>query len=133
MKLSQEVARPAFSVPDSPLISYGRPFPELCRKYADETFKALKIYVLISRTLANKTPALKQLQEALGDKIVGTRIGMTPHTLFSECLEVVHECRRLEADFMITVGGSSLTDAAKLAAFVSLSSLHRSIVLIVFG
>lgn len=118
MTTAQEVSRPAFPLVDGPTVSYGRPFPELCRKYVDEVYKVSRVYVIVSRTLANKTPALKQLQDALGEKIVGTRVGMTPHTLFSECLEVVKDCRKLDADFVITLGGSSLTDAAKLVCFV---------------
>jgi alcohol dehydrogenase class IV len=33
-------------------------------------------------------------------------------------LEVVEECRRVKADLLITIGGGSLTDAAKLVALV---------------
>ena len=125
MSNPQEVSRPAFALPGSPTVSYGLPFAELCRKYVAETYNVSRVFVLVSRTLANKTPALKQLQDALGERIIGTRVGMTPHTLFSECLEVLHECRKLNADFMITLGGSSLTDAAKLIAFVSLYSQNQ--------
>jgi alcohol dehydrogenase class IV len=124
---SHEKHRPAFSDSDVPIIAYGRPFPEICRKYVDEDFKASRIYVLTSRTLANKTPAVKQLQEALGEKIVGVRIGMKPHTFIGEVLEVVQECRRLDADCIITLGAGSLTDAAKLAAFVSIFGLRNTI------
>ena len=119
MTTSGEVSRKAFENFESPLIAYGRSFPEICRKYVEQTFKVSRTYVLVGRTLANQTPALKQLQEALGDKIVGTRVGMTPHTLFSECLQVIHECRRLDADFIIVLGAGSLADAGKLVAFVS--------------
>ena len=119
MTTSREVSRKAFEDFEFPLIAYGRPFPEICRKYVEETFQVSRIYVLVGRTLANQTPALKQLQEALGEKIVGTRVGMTPHTLFSECLEVIYECRRLDADFIIVLGAGSLADAGKLLAFVS--------------
>ena len=119
MSTVQEVSRPAFPLPDAPLVSYGRPFAELCRKHVGETFKVSRIYVLVSRTLASETPALEQLQDALGEKIVGIRYGMKPHTLFSECYEVIEECRRLDADFIIVLGAGSLTDAAKLVAFVS--------------
>ena len=130
MSASQETTRPALPIPDSPLISYGLPFTELCRKHVEETYKVSRVYVLVSRTLANKTPALKQLQDTLGDKIVGTRIGMTPHTLFSECYGVVEECRRLDADFIITLGAGSLTDAAKLIAFVSLLQVRARYLLL---
>ena len=37
---------------------------------------------------------------------------------WSEVLEVADECRRVNADLLITIGGGSLTDAAKLVALV---------------
>lgn len=57
--------------------------------------------------------------EKLGAKLVGIRVGMQPHTLFVEVLEVVDRCRALNVDLIITVGGGTLADAAKLASFVS--------------
>ena len=43
---------------------------------------------------------------------------MTPHTLWSEILEITRDARRLEVDLIVTLGGGSLTDAAKVVAMV---------------
>lgn len=118
MTSATETIRSAFSDQEFPQLSYGRPFPETCRKHIDEEFKASRVYILTSRTLANKTDALQRLKDALGEKVAGVRVGMTPHTMISEVLEVVHECQRLDADCIVTLGGGSLSDAAKLAAMV---------------
>lgn len=69
--------------------------------------------------MTEKTSFTSDLQKALGSNLVKTRVGMTPHTLMSEVLEIVEECRQLKADCIVTLGGGSLSDAAKVITFVS--------------
>ncbi|MCJ1394799.1 hypothetical protein MMC18_007679 [Xylographa bjoerkii] len=56
------------------------------------------------------------LKEALGTKVIGVRVGMKPHTLFSEILEIVGVASEAGADAIVTLGGGSLTDGAKAVA-----------------
>ena len=42
---------------------------------------------------------------------------MKPHTLWSEVLAIVHAARSAEADLLVTLGGGTLTDAAKIVSF----------------
>lgn len=124
---AQEIVRRAFEDRETPIISYGLSFEEACKKHVDTTFKASRVYIISSSSLARNTQALVSLQQALGDKLVGTRVGMKPHTLWSEILEVVHDAREVNADLIITVGGGSLTDGAKVISFVrSPTLLHDS-------
>ena len=103
-----------------PQVTYGLPFPEACRKHVDTLFKASRVYIICSASLAKSTEALVSLQSALGSKVVGTRIGMKPHTLWSEILEIVKEARDVKADLLITLGAGSLTDGAKIVALVGI-------------
>jgi alcohol dehydrogenase class IV len=115
-----EIVRPAFTeVSDGPYLSYNLPFDKACAKHVEETFKAKRVYILASGSLCRNTDYVKRLQRALGDQVAGLREGMTPHTLWSEVLEVTEECRRLRADLIVTIGGGSLTDAAKIVTLVS--------------
>jgi alcohol dehydrogenase class IV len=71
--------------------------------------------------LARNTDSLGRLAETLEKvkvSIVGKRIGMKPHTLWSEVLEITADARACEADLILTLGGGSLTDGAKVVAFV---------------
>ena len=102
----------------TPQVSYGLSFPEACKKHVESTFHASRVYLMCSGSLARNTDALVQLQTALGPKVVGTRIGMKPHTLWSEILEIVNAAKRAEADCLVTLGAGSLTDGAKIVAFV---------------
>ena len=51
-------------------------------------------------------------------QVVGKRIGMTSHTMWSEVIEVVKDVRRVRADLLLTLGAGSLTDAAKVVTLV---------------
>ncbi|KAL2355728.1 putative Fe-containing alcohol dehydrogenase [Cryomyces antarcticus] len=115
-KGQQETYRPAFEGSDFPHISYGIPFSEACQSHIEKTFRASRVFIIASKTLSNNTDNLKSLQAALGKKVVGTRVGMTPHTLWSECLSVTEEARQARADLLITLDAGSLTDAAKIIA-----------------
>jgi alcohol dehydrogenase class IV len=113
-----EIVRPAFDDVSGPYVSYNLPFDKTATKHVVETFAADRVYILASGSLCRNTKFVQQLQDALGRRVAGVRKGMTPHTLWSEVLEVVEECRRVKADLLITIGGGSLTDAAKLVALV---------------
>jgi alcohol dehydrogenase class IV len=119
MQSSFETYRRAFPEHDIPHISYGLSFPETLAKHASDA-KAFRIYIIASKTLSTNTDALKRLEDALNGKVIGNRIGMTPHTLWSECLQVAKDCRELNVDLLITLGAGSLTDAAKIVSLVSL-------------
>lgn len=51
---------------------------------------------------------------------------MKPHTKWSEIAEIAREVKTLQADMIITLGGGSLTDGAKIVAFVSGSDKDRA-------
>ncbi|PYH99240.1 putative Fe-containing alcohol dehydrogenase [Aspergillus ellipticus CBS 707.79] len=112
-----ETVRAAFADRPRPLLSYGIPFPAAAAHHIDDLFQASRVYIICSGSLARKTDALERLTTAIGkDKVVGTRIGMKSHTLWSEVLEIVHDARATEADLLVTLGAGSLTDGAKVVA-----------------
>lgn len=117
-KDSSEVYRPAFDA-GYPHISYGLSFHSSCAKHVVETFKCSRVYIIASGSLARNTDNVTKLQNALGSKVVGTRIGMKPHTLWSEILEIAKEAKEVNADILVTLGAGSLTDGAKIIALVS--------------
>jgi len=119
MSPSQEILRQAFPDKATPQVSSGITYIESCLKHVNETFKASKVYLIASGSLTRNTTFTSDLQKALGPKLAKPRVGMTPHTMMSEVLEVVEDARNVEADCIVTLGGGSLSDAAKLVSFVS--------------
>jgi alcohol dehydrogenase class IV len=118
--MSQETLHQAFPDKAIPLVSYGIPFTESCAQHIREDFKASRVYLIAGKSLTQNTTFTSDLQKALGSSLVKTRVGMSPHTLMSEVLEIVEDCRIVNADCIVTLGGGSVSDAAKVIAFVSL-------------
>lgn len=120
-----ETFRPAFEDRKVPSISYGLPFPEACSKHVEETFNSSRVYIIASKSLSANTNALKRLEDAFGSKVVGTRIGMRPHTLWSDILSIVNEARCLNPDCIITLGAGSMTDGAKIIAWALANEIQN--------
>ena len=129
----QETYRPAFTDPPgtnlagipitnlklpTPYLSYGLPYDVACAKHVNETFYARRVYIVASKTLAATTDKLDRLKQALGDKVVGVRNGITPHTPWSEILQIASECRKADVDCVVTLGAGSITDGCKLVVLV---------------
>ncbi|KAI0887111.1 putative Fe-containing alcohol dehydrogenase [Annulohypoxylon maeteangense] len=112
-----ETFGPAFEGQSQPLLSFGLPLTESLVKHADDTFHASRIYIICSRSLARNTTYLDDLKEVLGDKVAGVRVGLKPHSLWSEILEIVEDTRNCDTDLIVTLGAGSLTDSAKIISF----------------
>ncbi|EXJ58766.1 hypothetical protein A1O7_06196 [Cladophialophora yegresii CBS 114405] len=128
-----EVYRPAFTDPpgtnvagiptaklklSSPDVSYGLTYQEACAKHVQHTYNASRVYIIASGTLSRQTDRVKTLIEAIGqDKVVGCTQGMTPHTPYSEILQITADAREARADCLVTLGAGSITDGAKMVAF----------------
>ncbi|KAI1075338.1 putative Fe-containing alcohol dehydrogenase [Whalleya microplaca] len=118
-----ETLTPAFPDRATPLLSYGLPFTEALPRHADALFHASRIYVICSGSLARNTGYLDDLKQKLGGKLAGARIGMKPHSHWDEILSIVAEARACDADLLVTLGGGSLTDAAKVVSLALANSV----------
>ncbi|KAI1070365.1 hypothetical protein NW752_010395 [Fusarium irregulare] len=114
---NEATTRPAFDSKPTPVISFGRPFPELCLKQVQEHFQCSRVYIIASRSLSNNTSSLEDLKSALGDRVAGVRIGISPHTPILEIVDILAEVKTLNVDCIVTLGAGSLTDGAKLVRF----------------
>jgi alcohol dehydrogenase class IV len=117
MAAQGENYRLAFPPVPKPHISTGLHFPAACAHHITNTYHASKVYVIVSNSIS-KTVNFEKLQEALGDKIVGVRKGIKPHTPWDDVLEIIHDVRSKGADIIVTLGAGSLTDGAKVISFV---------------
>ena len=88
--------------------------------------KVSKIYLIGSRSLAANTTALTQPEKALERRLAGVRVRLSQHTPVDECLSIMEEMRNVQADAIVTLGGGSIADAAKIIAYVCLLlAIHR--------
>ena len=102
-----------YSYPGTRRIAYGTAFTEALSRELELT-GARKVYVLASGTLARTTDALDRLRAVLGGRCVGVFTRMGAHTPRIDVVAAANEARAAGADLLLTLGGGSITDAAKL-------------------
>lgn len=96
-------------------VHMGRPAAEAL---ADEVelLGAGRVFLLVSTTLRESTPEIRDIEAALGDRVAATYDGIAPHAPRSDVLQAIGAARAVDADLIITVGGGSVTDAGKVIA-----------------
>ncbi|KIX05062.1 uncharacterized protein Z518_05934 [Rhinocladiella mackenziei CBS 650.93] len=117
---------PAFPDRSVPYITYGLHFDEAAAYHITNTLHASRVYIIASNSLSKNTSALKRLQNALGDKVVGLRVGITPHTHWNQVLEIAQDAAPKNPDCIVTLGAGSLTDAAKVIAWMLANDITSS-------
>ena len=75
-----------------------------------------RVLVLSGRTVAEQTDAVRRTQEALGDSMVGVYSGLTQRAPLATAVEAANLAVSLEADTLVGVGGSTISDAARMIA-----------------
>ncbi len=104
-----------FNYPSIERIVFGTPFAEAVRTEADR-LGTERLYVLASGTLARETECLTVLKSEMGGRIAGVYDRLRPHVQREDVLEATLEARAAGADLLLTVGGGTPTDAAKMVS-----------------
>jgi maleylacetate reductase len=102
-----------FTYPDIERVVFGTPFVDAVLTEANRLDKS-RIYVLASGTLAGETDCLSRLKTAMEGRIAGVFDRLRPHVQRDDVLEATAEARAADADLILTVGGGTATDAAKM-------------------
>ncbi|KAJ9607513.1 hypothetical protein H2200_007591 [Cladophialophora chaetospira] len=117
---------PAFPDRTVPRITWGLHFDEAAAHHITHTLNCSRVYIIASNSLSKNTDALKRLQAALGDKVVGLRVGMTPHTHWNQVLEIAQDASPQKPDCIVTLGAGSLTDGAKVICWMLSNDITTS-------
>ena len=75
-----------------------------------------RVLVLSGRTVAEQTDAVQRTKDALGASAVGVYSGLTQRAPLSSAVEAANLAVSLEADTLVGVGGSTISDAARMIA-----------------
>ena len=75
-----------------------------------------RAFVLSGRTVAEQTNAVREVHAALGDAAVGVYSGLTQRAPLSTAVEAANLAVSLGADTLVGVGGSTISDAARMIA-----------------
>jgi maleylacetate reductase len=100
------------SVPIDRVI-YGRPAAAVLAEEA-ERLGAVRVFLMVSRTLDRETPWVQQMRAALGNRYAGTCDGIPSHTPRDAVLSAAEAARAAGAELIVTFGGGSTTDAGKM-------------------
>jgi maleylacetate reductase len=105
----------AYRFPAMESVIYGRPFAEAIREEVEKA-DAHAVFVLASGTLDRETDLVDRLKAALGNRFAGLCAKIGSHTPRVDCVAAANAARAADADLIVTLGGGSVTDAAKIVA-----------------
>jgi maleylacetate reductase len=105
----------AYRFPAMESVIYGRPFTEVLKEEVERA-DAHAVFVLASGTLARETDLVNRLRSALGNRFAGLCPKIGSHTPRVDCVAAANAARAAGADLIVTLGGGSVTDAAKMVA-----------------
>src|SRR5579863_8389834 len=94
-------------------VIYGTPLAEALAQEI-ERIGASAVYVLASGTLARQTDVIDSVRSVLGNRLAGVCAKIGAHTPRVDVVAAANEARAANADLVLTVGGGSVTDAAKM-------------------
>ncbi|KAF8529556.1 hypothetical protein BU17DRAFT_36523 [Hysterangium stoloniferum] len=81
-----------------------------------------RVFLVVSTSLDSKTDVIQRLETALGKRLVGKRVGIGAHSPYSDVTDLTRQLWKSNADIIVTVGGSSYTDACKAAMLIHTST-----------
>jgi maleylacetate reductase len=102
-----------YRFPQMESVVFGKPFAEALAQEVDR-LDARAVFVLASGTLARTTDTIDRLRQVLGNRIAGVCAKIGAHTPRTDVVEAANAARDVGADLLVTVGGGSVTDAAKM-------------------
>jgi len=105
----------AYRFPAMESVIYGRNFADAVKDEVERA-DAHAVFVLASGTLARETELVDRLKAALGNRFAGLCAKIGSHTPRVDCIAAANAARAAGADLIVTLGGGSVTDAAKIVA-----------------
>src|SRR6202140_1592334 len=105
-----------YRFPPMESVIYGRPFAEAVKQQVEQS-GATAVFLLASGTLARETGLVEQIRDALGNRLAGVHARIGAHTPRTDVVAAANAARAAGADLLVTLGGGSVTDAAKMVAF----------------
>jgi maleylacetate reductase len=94
-------------------VVFGNPFAETLAQEVDR-LDARAVFVLASGTLARETDLVERLRQTLGNRFAGLCAKIGAHTPRTDVAAAANAAREASADLLVTLGGGSVTDAAKM-------------------
>jgi maleylacetate reductase len=104
-----------YKFPAMESVVFGKRFTEALAQEVDR-LDARAVFILASGTLARTTDSIDRLRQVLGNRIAGVCAKIGAHTPRTDVVAAANAAREAGADLLVTLGGGSVTDAAKMVA-----------------
>jgi maleylacetate reductase len=102
-----------YRFPQMESVVFGKPFTEVVTQEVDR-LDARAVFVLASGTLARTTDSVDRLRQTLGNRVAGVCAKIGAHTPRTDVVDAANAAREAGTDLLVTLGGGSVTDAAKM-------------------
>ena len=102
-----------YRFPQMESVVFGKPFAEALAQEVDR-LDARAVFVLASGTLSRETDLVERLRQVLGNRFAGLCAKIGAHTPRIDVVAAANSARESGADLIVTLGGGSVTDAAKM-------------------
>jgi maleylacetate reductase len=111
--MSEQLTRGTHRFPPMERVVYGMALAEaLAEEIRLRDSRA--VYVMASGTLTRQTNVIETVRQTLGNRLAGLCAKIGAHTPRIDVVAAANEARAARADLVLTVGGGSVTDAAKM-------------------
>jgi maleylacetate reductase len=94
-------------------VVFGTPYPDALAREV-ERLDARAVFGMASGTLVRETDLVERLRQMLGYRFAGLCAKIGAHTPRTDVLAAANMAREAGADLIVTLGGGSVTDAAKM-------------------
>lgn len=102
---------------ETEVVTMGEPAKEAITRQA-EVMGARRVFLLTSETMRRQTGEITAIEQALGDRHAATFSGIAPHAPRADVLRAANAARDARADLIVSIGGGSVTDSAKIVALL---------------
>jgi maleylacetate reductase len=102
-----------YRFPQMENVVFGTPFAAALAQEVDR-LDARAVFVLASGTLSRESDLVERLRQMLGNRFAGLFARIGAHTPRSDVVAAADMAREAGADLIVTLGGGSVTDAAKM-------------------
>jgi len=103
----------AYRFPQMESVVFGTPYVEALSQQVDR-LDARAAFVIVSGTLSRETDLVDRLRQMLGNRFAGLCARIGAHTPRADVVAAANMAREAGADLIVTLGGGSVTDAAKM-------------------
>ena len=113
-----------FNYPPMQRVHSGANFVEAVTQEVERA-GASRVFLMVGGTISRETDWAERLGKALHGRMAATWNRMASHTPRGDVVEATNAAREAGADFVVTMGGGSVTDAGKAVRLGLANDIHQ--------